>query len=126
MVPKLILVRDNLTHRATLIALALTPDGCEVDVAWSQAQTKLDEAEARLARERPDMPVAPPSSRQEPTPSMSDAAYCVAVERAQRYITSGDAIQIVLSRRFRQDAEGLHPFLVYRALRGLNPSPYML
>ncbi len=123
MVPRVTMVRDNLTHRATLIALAMTPKGCDATAAWEEAQRTLDEAEARLAEPLPVMPRATPCEPREPDPSMSDSDFCVAVESAREYIEAGDAIQVVLSRRFRQEASGLHPFLVYRTLRGLNPSP---
>jgi anthranilate synthase component 1 len=126
MVPRVTLVRDNLTHRATLIALAMTPDGCDASAAWEEAQRVLDQAQARLAEPLPAMPRATPSEPRDPAPSMSDADFCAAVESARDYIEAGDAIQVVLSRRFRQEANGLHPFLVYRTLRALNPSPYML
>ena len=46
------------------------------------------------------------------------------VERAKEYIAAGDIIQVVLSQR--QEVEtGAHPFTIYRALRRINPSPYM-
>jgi anthranilate synthase component 1 len=48
-----------------------------------------------------------------------------AVERAKEYITQGDIFQVVLSQRFQVDLAA-HPFQVYRALRVVNPSPYMV
>jgi anthranilate synthase component I len=53
-----------------------------------------------------------------------DAAFREAVVRAREYIHAGDAIQVVLSRRMRVPLPG-DPFRLYRALRMLNPSPYM-
>ena len=47
------------------------------------------------------------------------------VETAQSHIREGDAFQIVLSQRFSLAADNISPFLVYRALRVSNPSPYM-
>lgn len=47
-----------------------------------------------------------------------------AVEKAKGYIGSGDIIQVVLSQRFNKDAD-THPFTLYRAIRLINPSPYM-
>ena len=47
------------------------------------------------------------------------------VEKAQEYIREGEAFQIVLSQRFSMEADDIPPFLVYRALRVSNPSPYM-
>jgi anthranilate synthase component 1 len=56
---------------------------------------------------------------------MSDATYAAAVRRAKEYIVAGDAFQIVLGRSFSVAARGRDPFAVYRALRVVNPSPYM-
>jgi len=50
--------------------------------------------------------------------------FCEAVEKAKHYIRAGDAFQIVLSQAFEVDYTG-DPFAVYRALRFINPSPYM-
>lgn len=47
------------------------------------------------------------------------------VLRAKKYIRQGDIIQTVLSQRFETDLDGLKPFDIYRALRSINPSPYM-
>src|SRR5271165_7156532 len=58
------------------------------------------------------------------TPSLSEAAHAQGVRRAQGYIGSGDVYQLVLASRF-EGRHALEPFEVYRALRLLNPSPYM-
>ena len=55
---------------------------------------------------------------------VSSQAYIAAVHAAKEYIAAGDAFQIVLSQRFDLDL-GVEPFEVYRALRQVNPSPYM-
>jgi len=57
--------------------------------------------------------------------SMSDGDYETIVRRAQEYIAAGDAFQVVLARTFSARAEGTDPFDAYRAMRALNPSPYM-
>ena len=58
-------------------------------------------------------------------PSLSDEEYGVAVERAKEYIGRGDIFQVVLARRFQVDRE-VEPVALYRALRVVNPSPYMV
>ena len=58
------------------------------------------------------------------TASLSRAEYIERVHRAKQYITAGDVYQLVLSSRFSGSCE-LDPFAAYRALRLLNPSPYM-
>ncbi len=120
---RLTLVWDNLKHHAVLVYLALVSD--DPAGAYDEAEAALDAAVSRLARPLPDLPTAPPSGPVETTASCSDDEFCRHVDAARDYISAGDIIQVVLSRRFTQPAAGLHPYLVYRALRGVNPSPYM-
>jgi anthranilate synthase component 1 len=58
------------------------------------------------------------------TPSLSEGEHAALVKRAQAYIAAGDVYQLVLAARF-EGRHSLAPFEVYRALRLLNPSPYM-
>jgi anthranilate synthase component 1 len=60
----------------------------------------------------------------QPSAAFSRDRYLAGVKRAQEYIAAGDVYQLVLSARFGGRHE-LHPFEVYRALRFINPSPYM-
>ena len=60
----------------------------------------------------------------QPTPAYSRADYMSAVKRTQEYIAAGDVYQLVLSARF-SGRHDLDPFQAYRALRLINPSPYM-
>ena len=59
-----------------------------------------------------------------PTPALAREAYCRGVRRIQDYIAAGDVYQLVLASRFAGE-HSLDPFQVYRALRLINPSPYM-
>ena len=59
-----------------------------------------------------------------PTPALAREAYCGGVRRVQEYIAAGDVYQLVLASRFAGE-HSLDPFQVYRALRLINPSPYM-
>ncbi len=65
-----------------------------------------------------------PGRYQPPTPSMSRDRYMAGVRRIQEYIAAGDVYQLVLASRFSGRHE-LEPFQAYRALRLINPSPYM-
>jgi len=60
----------------------------------------------------------------DPTPSMTKEEFMYGVEKTKKYIRAGDVYQLVLSIRFG-GTTGLDPFAAYRALRLLNPSPYM-
>ncbi len=55
---------------------------------------------------------------------MDEATFADAVRRAKEYIAAGDAYQVVLARRLDYPLEA-EPFTVYRALRTVNPSPYL-
>src|SRR5690606_12493496 len=59
-----------------------------------------------------------------PEPSMSREAFLAGVQATREHIAAGDVYQLVLACQFTGEAD-LEPFQVYRALRLLNPSPYM-
>ena len=120
-----VLVWDNLKHRAVLVVLADLSEGEEPDLVWKEAHEALDEAHRRLKATMPELPTAPSQRPGTPQASCTDAEFARQVEEAREFIRSGDVIQVVLSRRFEVESQGLHPFLAYRALRQLNPSPYM-
>ncbi|MDP6946050.1 MAG: anthranilate synthase component I family protein, partial [Myxococcota bacterium] len=122
---ELVLVWDNLKHRAVLVYLADIDQAGGIDAAWQAGQAALDEATRRLAGPIPALPTAPAKAPGPATASCSDEAFASQVDEARGFIQSGDVIQVVLSRQFAVDAPDMHPFLVYRALRQLNPSPYM-
>jgi anthranilate synthase component 1 len=111
--------------RQRVIALANEIEG-EVDA--STAAARLDRLAALLqrpaetaARELPRDPLQPaPVGR----PSLSDEEYRAGVVRAKEHIAAGDIFQVVPSQRVELDT-GAHPFNVYRALRTVNPSPFM-
>ncbi|MCD8390800.1 MAG: chorismate-binding protein, partial [Firmicutes bacterium] len=58
------------------------------------------------------------------TSNVTEEEFCAAVEKAKEYIKNGDIFQVVLSQRFTVETS-VQPFNVYRALRLINPSPYM-
>ena len=107
-----VLVFDHLTRR-----VALLHDGSDA------AREKLRSDVIKLLRG----PVPPPRenvSVDEPVAGMSESEYSQRVEACREYIASGDIYQIVLSVLFT-GRSNVDPFEVYRALRLLNPSPYM-
>jgi anthranilate synthase component 1 len=95
--------------------------------AYEDAQAVLDGLESDLRQMRPvGLGVRPgPGEQRDPGAEFGDgAAYREAVTRALAYIAAGDVFQVVLSRQ--KAVRCLHdPFTVYRALRMVNPSPYM-
>jgi anthranilate synthase component 1 len=114
-----IAIVDNLSGKLMLVVHAETgsPD------AYRLARTRLKALLARLRE-----PVAIPADTRGPSePAVSgfgQAAYHEAVERAKRYIFEGDIMQVVPSQRMSKPFRAT-PLALYRALRTINPSPYM-
>jgi anthranilate synthase component 1 len=118
-----VLAFDHVQHRILLIANArITPDE-DLRSLYQFACAKIEflerELERALSLKRPESrtPLAL-------TPNMSQEAYEAIVKRAKEYIAAGDIYQVVLSRRFEAEVS-VDAFTVYRALRHVNPSPYM-
>jgi anthranilate synthase component I len=110
--PRSLLVFDHLTR-----GVALLHDGSE-----TERQSLRREVVQAL---RGAVPAYQSPGRFSPAvPSLSEAAHAERVRRAQEYIASGDVYQLVLASRF-EGRHALAPFEAYRALRLINPSPYM-
>jgi anthranilate synthase component 1 len=121
--PTLVAVFDHVRDALTLCA-PVWP-GADPRSAWDAANARLDEAEAALDRPLP-RPAPPADLPSPPAPSsnMSREQFIAAVERAKDYIRAGDCFQIVPSQRFEVPF-ALPPFSLYRALRRINPAPYL-
>ncbi len=121
--PTLIAVFDNVRDTLTLCAPVFP--GAEPRAAWEAAQARLDEAEAALERPLP-RPAAPVSLPSPPAPesNFTEAGFTAVVERCKEYIRAGDCFQIVPSQRFSIPF-ALPPFALYRALRRINPAPFL-
>ena len=123
--PETWLVFDRLRSRIALVADTdwMRFDEASAADAWTNATKRLDALEARLAKPlRMDSPK--PARLTVGAFDVTDATFGERVERCQEYIRSGDVIQVVLSRR-REGTFAGDPLDVYRALRLVNPSPYM-
>ncbi len=126
MVSDEVLVFDNL---AGTIRLVVNADPAEED-AFLSAQTRLDELEALLPEPMPPLPkvTLEPSGSEvleaQAESNFTQAQYEAAVDRVKEYVLAGDVMQVVPSRRMRLPFSA-PPLNLYRALRNLNPSPYM-
>ncbi len=112
-------VIDNLSGRLTFIVHA---DPAKPG-AYEQAQSRLQEL-VRTIRQPAQIPDAPAMKPVTATSEFGEAGFKAAVEKAKRYIFDGDIMQVVLSQRMSQPFSA-SPLSLYRALRSLNPSPYM-
>ncbi len=93
---------------------------CQNLLANEQADTSLIESLIRN-KDVPQFPFTPVGDERS---NVSDEAYTAMVEKGIQHCLRGDVFQIVLSRRFEQSFKG-DEFNVYRALRSVNPSPYL-
>jgi anthranilate synthase component 1 len=120
------LVFDHLKHTIKVVSHARL-DG-DIDAAYRQAVWRIDELVKRLARPLPSVayPVEalPGPGDQAVRSNMELEEYLAKVERCRQYIIAGDIIQVVLSQRFSRPTSA-DPLSIYRALRAINPSPYM-
>ena len=112
-------VVDNLSGKLTFIVYA---DPARDD-AYTVARERLREL-VGLLRLPVDIPFAPPVPRTAAQSEFGEAAFKAAVEKSRRYIFDGDIMQVVLSQRMAQPFLA-PPLSLYRALRSINPSPYM-
>jgi len=93
------------------------------DEAYESAVKRLNRLEKRLAQPLPKLKPAK-AGKLKVSPRTPSKKYQAAVARIKEYIAAGDAFQVVLSQRF-DVIPGVDAFQVYRALRNVNPSPYM-
>ncbi|MBS1800978.1 MAG: anthranilate synthase component I [Acidobacteria bacterium] len=92
--------------------------------AYARAVKRLNRLEKRLSSALPAMKKRKPQGKLKLVPRTAKAKFLQGVEKTKEYIAAGDVFQCVLSQRF--DCEpGVDAFEVYRALRIVNPSPYM-
>ncbi len=118
-----VLAFDHVRHRILLISNARVRPDDDLEALYQFACAKIGflerELQASLSEPMPS-PGAPLVVRS----NLSREQFESAVRRGQEYIAAGDIYQVVLSQRFDVEVEA-DPFTVYRALRHVNPSPYM-
>ncbi|MEK6375057.1 MAG: anthranilate synthase component I [Acidobacteriota bacterium] len=118
-----VVVFDHVRQRLYVIANIFTADP---HASLDAANARLDSAIERLRRARVDLLEFP--ARVEPVPfdsSMEREAFERMVREAKEEIVAGEIFQIVLSQRWETDFPAADALTLYRALRSINPSPYM-
>jgi anthranilate synthase component 1 len=123
-----LLVFDNLERTVKVVSHVDLATGESLAAAYHQATERIDDMIERLRSPLPEMPHGTPG---EPTPvsdrlrpNTTRERYGEFIETAKDYINAGDIFQVVLSQRVDVSTP-VHPFTIYRALRAINPSPYM-
>ena len=121
------IVFDHITKTMMVVAMAHVADA-NPEEAYRDAQQRVDELVTQLQSPNESLRPADIDTSGSPTgplhSNFEQAAFEDAVRRCVDYIRAGDIFQVVISQRF-EHALRVHPFEVYRALRVVNPSPFM-
>ncbi|HWK47303.1 MAG TPA: anthranilate synthase component I [Stellaceae bacterium] len=131
--PTVVAIFDNIEDRMTIVTPVWPTSGpteakaAEAKAAYDQARERLADVVADFGRSLPYRQERQPETGDvaaDPRANLTPAAYRALVERAKEYIAAGDIFQVVPSQRFVLPFR-LPPFALYRALRRLNPSPFL-
>ena len=122
--PTLMAIFDNIEDRVTVVTPVWPRPGVSAREAFERAGERLADAVADFNRGFGRTPMRMASPRPEPVSNISRERYHAMVEQAKEYIRAGDIFQVVPSQRFELPFH-LPPFALYRALRRLNPSPFL-
>lgn len=118
-----LVVFDNIRHTATIIVCSRPEEAESPEQAYAQASREIERIETMLRE-----PTGRDETRRHPAArfrsNMTRDEFCGMVRKAKDHIVAGDIIQAVLSQRFSAETD-IPPLQLYRALRLLNPSPYM-
>ncbi len=123
--PTVTAIFDNIRDEITVVTPVWPESGVSARAAYARAAERLQDTVSDL--ERAGVPSSAPDVNAVLGPAESNtshAEYLAIVEKAKEYIRAGDIFQVVPSQRFRRTFS-LPPFALYRALRRLNPSPFL-
>lgn len=124
--PTLTAVFDSVTGEVSLVTPVWPETDLPAAAAYARAGERLADAVADLGRSLPRLEPGRMPAQTPPAPASNQthAEYLDIVERAKTYIRAGDIFQVVPSQRFSVPFE-IPAFALYRALRRLNPSPFL-
>lgn len=125
MVTETLIIFDNLRHNVKVVCnVHLDDDAQDLRKAYTKATTSIDTIIKMLSRPLRGKPARLPVRKARVKSNLSRRHFEDIVKRAKAYIRAGEIIQVVLSQRFTMPL-ATDPFELYRALRIINPSPYM-
>lgn len=128
MITDSVLVFDNVNHKVKIIANAYVSDEKDSEKEYGKALIKIKDLKKRLQNSLSNQKELISDNRKSPGVDLESnfekQDFEEAVRKTKEYIRAGDIIQAVISQRWKTDLV-VDPFDLYRALRVLNPSPYM-
>ena len=123
-----LLVFDHVERTIKAVSHVHLNDGNSIEQAYKEASDRVDSLVSRLRAPLSELPIgsAPVEKAviDRSLPNTTPERYREMIESAKEYIRAGDIFQVVLSQRVDLPTPA-HPFTIYRALRTVNPSPYM-
>lgn len=124
MITDTIIIFDHVNNKIKIVSNAHVRGS--VDAAYNEAIRKIDDLEQTLRRPLVVTTERVHAGQVDGTPksNFTKDEFCEAVRKAKEYISAGDIFQVVLSQRFEREVHA-SPINLYRALRCINPSPYM-
>jgi anthranilate synthase component 1 len=122
MIPGEVLIFDNARH--TLLIVAITFPKQDPAAAWVDAEARLEKILEKIAAPRVHRPDVPAKGKPELVAALADEEFRATVRTVKDHIRSGDIIQAVLSQPFTC-THTPDPWRLYRAMRYINPSPYL-
>jgi len=123
-----LLIFDHIGHKMKIISYAFLDGGKSIQAAYKEAKDRIDRVIAKL--KEPSLSYSSSGDHRRtiredsPQSNLTPQDFMKAVKKAKEYIRKGDIFQVVLSQRFKRKVD-VPSFNIYRALRSLNPSPYM-
>ena len=123
--PTIVLIFDRLADALFLVAPVWPDPAREPEAIVAEAQDRIDAVAARLSSAVLPPPVRDTEAAEVTlTPALPEGRYAAMIARAKEYIFAGDIFQVVLAQRFTAPFT-LPAFELYRALRRINPSPFL-
>jgi anthranilate synthase component 1 len=123
--PTIVLIFDRLADALFLVAPVWPDPARAPEAIVAEAQDRIDAVAARLASATLPPPVRDTAAAEIVlTPVLPEGRYAAMIARAKEYIFAGDIFQVVLAQRFTAPFT-LPAFELYRALRRINPSPFL-
>ncbi len=124
-IPETVVVFDNVRHSAFVVREVPVDEGDDPRALYREAEAAIEDVARRLREPLAAERQAPVRAPMDVSPSITREAYHEMVKAGKEYIEAGDIFQVVLSQRFRMPLQ-VDPFLIYRHLRRINPSPYLI
>ena len=124
--PKLVLIFDNITDKIFLMTPIYFSENIKAKDAYEISQKTINSAINNLNKSlKKDVPINLENKSLNPISNFTQNQYSKIIKKAKKYINEGDIFQVVTSQRFEMDYD-LPAISLYRSLRRLNPSPFLV